>query len=267
MGSIARGVSFAGVLCALTVAAQAADGVLMVQKTTVSSGEPRTNQIHIESKRMRAESTGPRGEKQIVLFDGVKQVMTLIDNEKKTYSEMTKADIEAIGGQMTSMMAQMEQQLKSLPPEQRAQIEQMMKGRGMPPGAASASKVQYKKVGTDTVGKWTCDKYEGYTDGQKTSDVCTVEAKTLGLSPSDFEISREVAAFFAKLMPASTAQAFNFGIGEQGLSGVPVKSVTTVAGRQITTEMTEVSRQTFADAIFEVPAGYAKQPFLGRGRK
>ena len=158
---------FAVMLCVLGGVAQAADGVLLVTKTTTTGSEPRTNQVQIESKRMRAESTGATGEKMIVLFDGTKQVMRLIDNEKKTYTEMTKEDVDAIGGQMSAMMAQMEQQLKSLPPEQRAQVEAMMKGRGMGAGAAVAPKVQYKKVGTDTVGKWTCDKDRGIRGRQE----------------------------------------------------------------------------------------------------
>ncbi len=268
MRSLVRGVSFAGALCVLTGVAQAADGVLLVTKTTVDSGAPATNQVHMESKRMRAESSGARGEKMVVVFDGTKQVMTLIDNEKKTYTEMTKADVDAIGGQMSSMMSQMEDQLKNLPPEQRAKIEAMMKGRGA--GAAvAAPKVQYKKVGTGTVGKWTCDRYEGYADGQKTSEICTVDPKTLGFSAADFEISRELAAFFKKLMPANAAQVFSLGVAEeQGFSGIPVRSVSTAGGRQTTTEVTEVSRQTFPDTIFQVPAGYQKQTMgMGRGRR
>jgi carbon monoxide dehydrogenase subunit G len=268
MRFIVRGVSLAGALCVLAGVAQAADGVLLVTKTTIDSGAPATNQVHIESKRMRAESSGARGEKMIVVFDGAKQVMTLIDNEKKTYTEMTKADVDAIGGQMASMTAQMEDQLKNLPPEQRAKIEAMMKGRGAGTAMAAAPKVQYKKVGTGTVGKWTCDRYEGYASGQKTSDICTVDPKTLGFSAADFEISRELAAFFKKLMPANAAQVFSLGVAEdQGFSGIPVRSVSTTGGRQITTEVTEVSRQTFADAIFQVPAGYQKQVMgMGRGR-
>ena len=222
MRSIVKIVSFAVMLCVLGGVAQAADGVLLVTRTTTTGSEPRTNQVQIESKRMRAESSGAAGEKMIVLFDGTKQVMRLIDNEKKTYTEMTKEDVDALGGQMSAMMAQMEQQLKSLPPEQRAQVEAMMKGRGMGAGAAVAPKVQYKKVGTDTVGKWTCDKYEGYADGKKTSDVCTVDPKTLGFSASDFDITRELAAFFTKLMPANAAQVFSIGVGGgQGFSGHP----------------------------------------------
>lgn len=275
MRSIVRGVSLAGALCVLAVAAQAAgagmagvaqaaDGVLLVTKTTIDSGAPATSQVHIERKRMRAESSGARGEKMIVVFDGAKQVMTLIDNEKKTYTEMTKADVDAMGDQMSSMM----DQLKNLPPEQRAKIEAMMKGRGAGTGMGAAPKVQYKKVGTGTVGKWTCDRYEGYASGQKTSDICTVDPKTLGFSAADLEISRELAAFFKKLMPANAAQVFSLGVAEdQGFSGIPVRSVSTTGGRQITTEVTEVSRQTFPDTIFQVPAGYQKQVMgMGRGR-
>ena len=123
--------SYAVMLGVLGGVAQAADGVLLVTRTTTSGSEPRTNQVQIESKRMRAESSGAAGEKMIVLFDGTTQVMRLVDNEKKTYTEMTKEDVDALGGQMSAMMAQMEQQLKNLPPEQRAQVEAMMKGRGM----------------------------------------------------------------------------------------------------------------------------------------
>ena len=195
MKSIVRVVSLVAVWCVLTGVVQAADGILLVQKTAIAGGESRTNQIQIEKTRMRAESTGLGGEKQVVVFDGTKQVMTQINDQKKTYTEITKADLDAISGQMAGMMAQMEQQLKSLPPEQRAQAEAMMKGRGMG-GAAAPAKVQYKKVGTATVGKWTCDQYEGYAGGQKTSEVCTVDPKTLGFSAADFEVARELAAFF-----------------------------------------------------------------------
>ena len=263
MKSIVKGVSVAVALYVVTGVAQAADGVLLVQKMTTAGGTPQTHQIHIESKRMRAESVGPRGEKQTVIFDGAKQVLSIVDSERKTYTEMTKAEIEALGGQMAGMMAQMEQQLKSLPPEQRAQVEAMMKGRGM--GAVGAPKIEYKKVGTDTVGKWTCDKYEGYADGKKTSDLCTVDPKVLGFSAADFAITRELADFFKKLMPAGAAQMFSIGTPEdQGFSGIPVRSVVTVGGRQMTSEITEVSRQTFPDSIFQVPAGYQKQGLGGR---
>ena len=56
--------------------------------------------------------------------------MRLIDDDGKTYNEMTKADVDRMGGQMDGAMAQMQEQMKSMPPEQRARMEALMKGRG-----------------------------------------------------------------------------------------------------------------------------------------
>ena len=53
---------------------------------------------------------------------------------------------------------------------------------------------------------------------------------------------------------------------QQGFAGVPVKRTVTVLGRQITTEIADVSRQTFPDSLYAVPAGYQKRPFGGTGR-
>ena len=59
------------------------------------------------------------------------------------------------------------------------------------------------------------------------------------------------------------------GITGQGFPGMPVRTVTTVGANTTTSEITDISRQTFADALFQVPAGFTKQdmPTMGgRGR-
>ena len=65
------------------------------------------------------------------------------------------------------------------------------------------------------------------------------------------------------------SQMFSLGSVEvQGYPGVPVRSTFTIAGKEIVSEITEVSRQSFADASYAVPDGYTKQAFgpMGRGR-
>ena len=86
-----------GVACVLTVGLEAADGVLIVSKTTTGASS-RTSQIQIERTRMRAEVSDPTGAKQTIVFDGAKQVLYMIDAEKKTYTEMTQADAARMGG-------------------------------------------------------------------------------------------------------------------------------------------------------------------------
>jgi Domain of unknown function (DUF4412) len=256
-------------LCLAASPLQAADGVLIVEKTT-SAGKTQTNQIQIEKDRMRAETAGQAGEKQTIVFDGVKQVLWIINDARKSYNEMTKADIDRIGGQMSEAMSRMQEQLKGLPPEQRAQIEAMMKGRGMPGAdAAPAPKTAYRKTGTDKVATWTCDKYEGTQNSQKVSELCTVEPAAIGFTMADFQVTKQLMEFFRKLAPQGADRMFAVGTPEeQGFSGVPVRRATFVNGQlQSVSETAEVRRQTFPASAFEVPPGFQKESFLGgRGR-
>ena len=249
-----------GAVLLLTVGASTAgaQGVLIVQKIS-REGAESTSQVQIDKTRMRTEVADPSGSKQVVVFDGDRQALLMINQERKSYSEITKADVDRLGGQMQDMMAKM-------PPEVRAKMEAMMKGRGM--GAAPVKTV-YKRAGADKTAKWACDKYDGYQNTEKVSEICTVAPGVLGLSEADFAVTQQFVAFFKTLMPQAAGQMFGLGkTEEQGFSGIPIKSTFTISGRTTTTEVTDVSRQTFADAVFAAPAGFKKEasPFArGRG--
>jgi uncharacterized protein DUF4412 len=246
--------------CLLSDPLLAADGIQIVEKSTTGA-TTRTSQAQIEKTRMRSESTGPNGT-VIMVFDGTAEVMRTIDMQKKTYTEMTKADVDRMGTQLSGAMAKMQEQMKNMSPAARAQMEAMMKGRGMSPGAPA--KTEYRKAGKGTSGKWSCDKYEGYRDNVKTSELCTVDAKTLGFTPADFQVTQQLAKFFQAMVPQGAEQMFNVGTGEpQGFSGVPVRRSYTLAGRETVSELTDVSRQNFPDSLFAVPAGFTKQAFPG----
>jgi hypothetical protein len=245
--------------------AWAAQGVVIVEKTTVN-GASETHQIQITPQRMRADVVGPGGPTTVV-FDGTRQVLYMINNGRKSYSEMTKADADQVGSQLSGAMAQMQAALASMPPEQRAQMEAMMKGRGLP-GMATNAPTTYKRGGTQRVGRWTCDVYEMQVNGQRTGELCTVSAQTLGLTAADFAVSSQLAEFMRSILPQGVEAMFQVGTGANGFAGVPVRRVANVLGRETISEMTDVSRQDVPDAAFTVPAGFTKEAFggLGRGR-
>jgi metal-dependent amidase/aminoacylase/carboxypeptidase family protein len=237
----------------------AADGVLIVQQMTMN-GVPMTSQVQMEPNRVRTEIADPNGGTQTVIFDGPRQVLLLVNSARKSYIEMTKADVDRIA----AMLAQMQAQMANMPPAARSQMEGMMRGRGMPgsPGA----KTEYKKTGSGKTGKWSCDTYDGYQGGQKVSEICTVAPSVVGLNERDFAAARQMAEFFKTLIPQGADQIINIGTPEeQGFSGVPVRTSTTAAGQQITVEIVDVKRDTFSDSIFTVPAGFQKQDFMGMG--
>ena len=268
MTSAMTNVVLAAAISALAAPAYATDGILIVQQTTIA-GKSDTNQIQIEKTRMRAETTRPTGGKTVVLFDGPTQVIRIVDEAAKTYNEMTKADVEGMGAQMAGATAQMQAAMANMPPEQRAKVEAMMKARGgsVPGAGTPPARTEYTKVGTDKVGKWACDKYEGFKNGEKTSEVCTVDPKVLGITGADLEITRQLAEFFSKMVPQNSDAMFRVGTGaDKMFAGVPVRTAT-FGARPMVIEITEVGRQNFSDATFAVPSDYQKVAFGGgRGR-
>lgn len=243
--------------------AMAAQGVVIVEKTTVN-GAAETHQIQMTPQRMRADVTGPNGPTTVV-FDGTKQVLYLINTARMTYSELTKAEADQMGAQLSGAMAQMQEALKSLPPEQRAQMEAMMKGRGLA-GLAAPAPTSYKRGGTQRVGRLTCDVYEAQSNGQRAGEVCTVNPQALGLTAADFEVSRQMAAFMRAMLPQAADALFQVGEGAASFSGVPVKRIANVLGRETITEMTDATRQDIPDTLFQIPAGFTKEALGGLGR-
>ncbi len=157
---------------ALLFAAQAvqAQGILFVSQET-RDGKTTTNQMQMDKNHVRADSNSSG---QAFIFDGTSQVMRMLNLEKKTYVEMTKADVEKMGQQVNAAMAQMQEQMKNLPPEQRALVEQMMRARGGlrgGPSPAQEVRVEYKPAGSDKVGQWSCAKYEGFRASEKVAEV------------------------------------------------------------------------------------------------
>ena len=256
--------AFIAATCLLAAALHAADGIVLVEKTTVA-GNTRTNQIQITKDRMRAEIAGDSGEKQAVVFDATKQLLWLINFEKKTYMELTKADADRLGAQTNDALAQMQEQFKNLPPAQRAQIEAMTRGRGMPGGPPQ--KTEYRRAGSDKVGKWACAKYEGFRGTEKASEICTVEPKELGVAAADFEAARQVGEFFKKMNPQNEDRIPVIGsVAEQGFSGYQVRRMTQLGPNQMTSELVDASRQSIPDSAFDLPAGFKKEAFPAIGR-
>jgi hypothetical protein len=246
-------VSLALLACPL----EARGGVLITEKRTTSAeGSGQTHHVQIDRDWMRMEYQ-MAGDKQAIVFDAAKQVAWTINYDKKTYVEMTKADLERVNAQSAEVMVKAQEAMKNMNPQQRAMMEAMLKAQ-----KSQAQRPVYRKVGTDQVGRWTCDKYEGYLNDQKISELCTVDPTVLGLAEADFEVTRKVAEFVKRLVPRNADSLVSLGKSEdQGFSGVPVRRMVSMGRRQLTTEVTDVSRQTFPPSTWEIPAGFTKQTY------
>lgn len=246
----------------LSAAMLQAQGLTLVEQQT-REGKTTTNQIQLDKTHMRAESHAS-GEGMAFVFDEGAQVARVINMEKKTYMELNRAFMQ----QMQAQLAQVQEQLKALPPDQRAVLEQALRGRGGTLGAsaAQAPKFEYRQTGSDRVGQWSCTKYEGYQGQQKLSEICTVDPKALGVTAADFEVAKHLADFLKEFLPQASNQILVAGASaDQGFSGIPVRRTTFVNGRAETvSEIKEIRHEAIPASAFEVPAGFKRENPPGR---
>ncbi|HWP84165.1 MAG TPA: hypothetical protein VNN17_03170, partial [Terriglobia bacterium] len=111
--------------------------VIKQQELTPGNATARqTVTIYLDADKLRVEGNNPSSGQYVVIFDKAKQVMWFAEPSKGTYLELTAAQVQAMGAQMQGAMSQMQEAMKqmeaemaNLPPQQRAMMEQMMKGR------------------------------------------------------------------------------------------------------------------------------------------
>jgi hypothetical protein len=247
-------------ILSLTLTGSLWAGVLMtlVDQRADQTADQTTMKMYLEKDRLRVENSG-KDENQVIIYRQDKDLFWVLDLKKKTYMEITKADLDRMQGQMDEASKQMEEAMKDMPPEQREMMAKMMKGK-MP---AAPAKTTYKKVSSgQKINQWTCTQYEGESEGKKASEVWTTDWKSLGLTAEDFNVLEALSKFWEG-MAKSSSQLFKVEAGEPAeghYSGVPVKTAYYSGGKvSHTNEMQSLERQDFEASKFDLPASFAKE--------
>ena len=205
-----------------------------------------------------------------MLYRGGEDKVFEVDNEHRTYTEMSPEAMAKIKAKMDAAVAQMRQQMASMPEAQRKQMEAMMAARGMPGlGDASAAPpvISYQKGGAmRKVGKWDCQPYTLLSDGQPRADLCVAKLSDLGLTRDDLKPLVGFSAHIGKQLTAmdqraSPMTAMNFDALNKaiGYDGFPVETVYKLPmGPEIKTTVQSVEHKDAPAGSFDVPAGYTK---------
>jgi hypothetical protein len=207
----------------------------------------------------------------IMIFDSSKQVMWTITPERGTYMEVN-ADTPAAPSmsdqrqaQMDAAMKKMQEQMASMPPEQRAQMEKMMKGMTNGASAATTPNLTYRSLGTtDKVGQFTCSNYEALNNGKRFAEHCTATLDQLHLTADDFR-TFEAMGKFMKAHMGSRASAAPAIVEE--MKGFPVRTVTYMGDKpNFESTVISVEHKSVDSSLFTVPSGLKKEdPMAGRG--
>jgi hypothetical protein len=252
-------------------------GSVVIQQEGGPAGSPQKTKttMYVDAGKIRVEvDTEGRG-KSVMIFDGDKQVLWIVQPEQGTYMEMTAETIGRLSQppaqgnpQMEQAMKQMQERMASMSPEQRAMVEQSMKGRmgAMGGGAAAAPPrtVTFEaKGGVDKFGSFTCSKYDELNNGKRTAEICAAALDQLHLSEADIKSFRSLAKFFEPLQRMNPNRSYTAFPSEQ-LKGFPVHSVT-YEGDKPTSESSVLSAEQKAidGSMFTLPAGLKKSDFMG----
>jgi hypothetical protein len=243
---------------ALFAAAGAAQGLTWEMNTSMGGNEGTLTKFWYMPKKYRIVPDA--GTASILRLDTER--MVFVDYGKKTYYEMTFADMEKLMAGVSEQMKAMQKQLEALPEEQRKMAEQMMGGHG---AAAPEPKFAAKSTGErKTISGFSCTKYVLTRDGEEdavvwaTKDVKIPEAmwKQMG---KDMEV-------FAKKIAAMTPGEKS-SIVERArtlIDGFPIR---TERGEDYVTTVTKIEQKNVPASEFEVPAGFTKEqpPMMGGG--
>src|SRR5882672_3483302 len=251
-------------------------GVVVIStQTDLDTKKVSPSTAYIDSDRMKI--TNPD---TVMIFRGDLNRVWMIEPQKRTYVEMTPETMQQMAGQvagasaqMAAAMAQMQAEMAKLPPEQRAQMEAMMAGRGGLAalaggrgGAPAAPQVSYTRAGgSKTVAGWSCDQYRKTVNGRPEEDLCIARLAATGFSQADFQVFERFSNFMSPMtsqqgVPKNDFMNWNEMNKATGFQGVPLDTLMYSGGRpNMQQTVNKAERTAIPASTYELPSGLTKQ--------
>jgi len=201
-----------------------------------------------------------------MLFDRTANAIYMVEPAEQRYTVIDQATIEQLGGVMASANRQMEEVLKNLPPEQRAQMRAMMKQQMQGMLNQQGASFETRATGrSDRVAGMSCDIVETWQGEQKHSELCVADAGAIDMSAGEQQTLRELGTFAESMVNSIQRQAgdlfpegmIDLSSMEQLTKGVPLRVVEFQGGSR--TEVERISHDRVSAELLSVPAGYQRQ--------
>ncbi len=252
-----------------------ADAKLVYQRASVTG-----NNFALIVKDGKVGILNNEGTQLNLLFDKSTAVLTFIDHDYRQYTQVSEQQMMQINQRLQKdlqrMQAKLDEQMKTMTPEQQAMVKQGKMGMQMMPGMkgfsmpASQPKSHVPSLSTMTINNRQCRRVDTYQGGQAVQTQCVVQRESLGLPQSDYDT---ITAFLRVTSNLAQQGVFAMGFSAPPLSevdgnvnGLPIQTSHKVAGEQVTITLNEVSLETIDPTMLEVPANYmeAEIPLPGR---
>jgi hypothetical protein len=226
-------------------------------------GADGTATMYLEGERMRVDGGDKTGPTTSVIIDGSHKKLIVVEEKKKTYTELSEADMKRMRAQMDAMRAQMEERMKTMPPEQRKQVEAMMAGLGAPGAATKPPVLKFEKLGQKkTVNGFPCEMYRILKDGKPDAEACMAAWGAATIQKSDLAGLRKFSEEMMKNFGGAGAGRDQLQFDQiDKYPGLPISRVPLEADgtRGPEEQIKSIKRGTLPAAKFVVPAGFTKK--------
>ncbi len=252
---------FGAVLAALLASGSSRAGVaLKGQVTDLKDNATTELSMLVEASRLRIDTRGQDVDSSMILrIEGDDYQMIVLDNRRKEYRVMDRKAMAEMGEKISSAMAQMQEQLKKMTPEQRAMMEKLMgkklgemMGGGEP---AEPPPMSYRETGAATVHGRACKKYDVFRGEEKVAELCAARPESIELGPEEMALFEKMKGVFDDMakslrrLPGMTR--FQVDFAAKPVDGFPIQQVVFSEGRPATRfEFRDAARRSFSDADF-----------------
>lgn len=261
-------------ICALALAPPAFGGeILELEMTEYYEDPPVVSTIEISTSknasRMEVATPGQR-ESGGMIYRGDSGEMIALDHSARSYYVLDEASMQEMGAQLSGAMRQMQEALDSMPPEERAMAEKMMK-QHMPKSMRQPARAPLSLHETgreDTVNGFSCDYYEVRRNDSKVRELCVTSWDELPGGRDIADAMLDMAGFYQRMTAALSEEAGAGVLGEQQelfahleeLDGYPVLTREFGSGGEVTSEsvLKSVTTADLDPSLFEPPAGYSE---------
>ena len=260
-------------LCACLVPFQVIAGAVLETETREYHVDPPAigkTTMYADSGLLRVEIESiSSSEDGLIIHRGDRNELIVADNRRLEYYVIDQDSMNQMAEQMSSALKQMDQMMKSLPPDQRAMAKQMMEQQmpGLSSAPDSPSKLQ-KTGKTDTINGYDCEYYEVIKQGKKTRDMCVAKWSDIDGGSEAVDAMLGMGRFFDSMHDAFSGATGTNIMGKQQelfahmrqLGGYPVYARDYDDTGEVAGESSLISSQSKSiDAtMFKSPEGYRR---------
>ena len=228
-------------------------------------GADAPSTLYVDGDKMRMEN--PTGRERTVIIDAAGKRLMMVNDDAKTYTEITEADMKRFGEMIAQRRAMMEEKMKTMPPEQRKKMEAMMGGlTGTKDG--KPRELKFDRLGQKkTINGFSCDMYRVLEAGTPKEEDCLAPWSASLLQRSDFAGLRKFAEQMAKDSGAAGAGSQQMFEQFDKYPGFPVSRHPLDPANQPDEQLKSLKRGSIPATTFAVPAGFTKtaSPMMGGG--